>query len=82
MKSKMFEIFEAPEWLRILSECTGPVLSLIWLGYVVYVSVVNHLGWPASDEQFAILAFAAEWVYVRICFGLIGGVQGRMVSNG
>jgi hypothetical protein len=87
MKSKMFEIFEAPKWLRILSECTGLVLSLIWLGYVGYVSLVNHLGWPASDEQLdialvAILAFAAGWVCVRICLGLIKRVHGRTVSNG
>jgi ABC-type nickel/cobalt efflux system permease component RcnA len=53
---------------------------------VVWVSVVNRLGWPASDEQLdiasvAILAFGAGWVCVRICFGLIRRGHKRMASN-
>ena len=73
MKFKTIEVFEAPKWLRRLSECIGLVLSLGWLGYAGYVSVTNHLGWPQRDEQFdiaavAILAFTAGWACVRICF--------------
>jgi ABC-type nickel/cobalt efflux system permease component RcnA len=87
MNSKMLEIFEAPKWLRRLSECTGLALSLSWLGYAGYVSVANQLGWPASDEQLdiasvAILAFAAGWVCVRLSFGLIRRAHRRMVPNG
>jgi hypothetical protein len=86
VKFRTIEIFEAPKWVRRLSECTGLGLSLIWFGYVAWVSVVNHLGWPERDEQLdiasvAILAFAAGWVCVRICFGLIRRAPGRMVSN-
>jgi hypothetical protein len=84
--TKTLEIFEAPKWVRRLSECTGLALSLIWFGYVAWVLIINRLGWPASDEQLdialvAILAYAAGWVRVRICFGLIGRVNDRMVSN-
>jgi hypothetical protein len=66
VKFKALEIFKAPKRVRRLSECTGLVLSLLWFGYVAWVSIVNHLGWPARDEQLdiasvAILAFAAGW---------------------
>jgi hypothetical protein len=86
VKFKTIELFEAPRWLRRLSECTGLVLSLSWLGYAAYVSVTNHLGWPTYDDQFdiasvAILAFAAGWVSVRIGFGLIRRAYGHMVSS-
>jgi hypothetical protein len=85
-KFKTIEIFEAPKWLRRLSECTGLVLSLSWLAYAAYVSVTNHLGWPARDELFdiasvALLTFAAGWVCVRIGFGLLRRVHGRVLSN-
>lgn len=43
VKFKTIEIFEAPKWLRTLSECTGLALSLSWLGYAGYVSITNHL---------------------------------------
>jgi hypothetical protein len=86
VKFKTIEIFEAPKWWRRLSECTGLVLSLSWLGYAAYVSVTNHLGWPTYDEQFdiasvAVLAFAAGWGCVRICFALVKRIHRQMVSN-
>jgi ABC-type nickel/cobalt efflux system permease component RcnA len=64
----------------------GLVLSLSWLGYAGYVSATNHLGWPPRDEQLdiasvALLAFAAGWICVRICFGLLRRAHGRMVSS-
>jgi hypothetical protein len=83
---KTINIFEAPKWLRRLSESAGLVLSLSWLVYAAYVSVSNHLGWPPYDEQIdivsvAVLTFAAGWACVRICFGLGKHLHGQMISS-
>lgn len=87
VKFKTIEIFEVPKWVRRLSECKGLVLFLAWLGYAAYVSVIDHLGWPASHEQWdialvAILAFAAGWACVRIGFCLISRAQTELHRAG
>jgi hypothetical protein len=72
---KAIEFLRAPKTVRRLSQTTGLLLAAAWLGYAVYISVIEHLGWPPGDEQLqiamvAIAIYAAGWLAVRLAFRL------------